>query len=236
VKLTALLPAETDAGQRLRDACDACDMEMPAHETHCVEDDDWVRRSQSQFAPMRVSGRLWVVPSWHAPPDPGAVNLLLDPGMAFGTGSHPSTRLCLRWLENNVNGGESVVDYGCGSGILAIAALKLGARSAVGVDIDPEAVAVARRNAERNGVAARFLEAGAALDLAGDLVVANILANPLKVLAPVLAQLCDVGAQLALSGILMPQEAELRQAYEPWFALEERAEEDGWLCLSGTRR
>jgi ribosomal protein L11 methyltransferase len=236
VTLTALFETHADPARSLSEACEACGVRPPAHELRSIADDDWVRRSQNQFQPLRVSDRLWVVPSWHAPPHPGALNLVLDPGMAFGTGSHPSTRLCLLWLEANVTGDESLVDYGCGSGILAIAAMKLGAREAVGVDIDPQAVEVARRNAQRNGVSVRLIDAGAAPDLSGDLVVANILANPLKMLAPVLAQICKPGGRLAVSGILVPQEGEIRDAYRPWFALEERAEDDGWLCLSGARR
>lgn len=235
VTLTALFHADADPASSLREACAACDLHPPPHALRRVDDDDWVRRSQEQFKPMRVSDRLWVVPSWHSPPDLRAINLVLDPGTAFGTGSHPSTRLCLLWLDKNVSGGESLVDYGCGSGILAIAAMKLGASRAVGVDIDPEAIAVAHRNARRNGVSARFVDARAARDLSGDLVVANILANPLKMLAPVLAKICAPGGRLALSGILTPQEGEIRESYRSWFALEERAEEDGWLCLSGAR-
>jgi ribosomal protein L11 methyltransferase len=236
VQITALFHAETDAGRRLLEACDACGLRTPPHELHSIGDDDWVRRSQSQFAPVRVSNRLWIVPSWHAAPDPDAINLVLDPGMAFGTGSHPTTRLCLLWLIENVKGGESLVDYGCGSGILAIAAERLGARRAVGVDIDADAVEAAQQNARRNRVAARFWDARCAPDLSGDLVVANILANPLKMLAPVLAKICEPGGHLALSGILTQQEDEIRETYRPWFTLEERAEEEGWLCLSGARR
>jgi ribosomal protein L11 methyltransferase len=235
ITLTALFHADADPGSGLREACAECGVQPPPHTLRRVDDGDWVRRSQEQFKPVRVSDRLWVVPSWHSPPDPWAINLVLDPGTAFGTGGHPSTRLCLLWLDENVKGGESLVDYGCGSGILAIAAMKLGATRAVGVDIDPEAIAVAHRNAQRNGVSADFVDARAARDLSGDLVVANILANPLKMLAPVLAQICARGGRLALSGILAPQEADIRECYRPWFALDERTEEEGWLCLSGAR-
>src|SRR4051812_25955594 len=139
VQLTALFQADVDAARCLREACEACGLRAPPYVLRRVEDTDWVRASQDQFLPIRISDRLWIVPSWHSPPDPDAVNLMLDPGMAFGTGSHPTTRLCLRWLIENVNAGESLVDYGCGSGILAIAAMRPGARGAVGVDIDAEA-------------------------------------------------------------------------------------------------
>jgi ribosomal protein L11 methyltransferase len=236
MKLTALFPGDVDAAASLQQACALCGLAAPGPRVRRIEDDDWVRRSQDQFQPVRVSERLWVVPTWHVPPDAGAINLLLDPGLAFGTGSHATTRLCLLWLARSVKGGESVVDYGCGSGILAIAALKLGASRAIGIDIDPEAVAVAQANARRNGVSAIFSDAGTASDVSGDLVVANILANPLKMLAPVLARTCNPGGRLALSGILSAQEAEIRETYLPWFRLDERAEEEGWLCLSGARR
>jgi ribosomal protein L11 methyltransferase len=236
VQVTALFGAETDVLRCLREACAASGVGIPAHELRRVEDDDWVRRSQTQFVPVRVSSRLWIVPSWHAAPDPAAINLILDPGMAFGTGSHPTTRLCLQWLIENVKGGESIVDYGCGSGILAIAAMRLGARRAIGVDIDAEAVAVAQLNARRNRVSASFFDAAAAPDLSGDLVVANILANPLKMLAPVLAKICRPGGRLAMSGILVLQEEEIREIFRPWFALEQQAEDEGWVCLSGVRR
>jgi ribosomal protein L11 methyltransferase len=236
IKLTALFHAASDPVRSLHQACDACGVSAPPHDVHSVDDDDWVTRSHAQFQPIRVSSRLWVVPSWHRPPDADAINLILDPGMAFGTGSHPSTRLCLLWLVANVRGGEALVDYGCGSGILTIAAMKLGASRALGVDIDAHAVATAQLNARRNGVSARFFDANAAPDLSGDLVVANILANPLKMLAPVLAGICTPGGRLALAGILVPQESEILDAYRPWFELDGRAEADGWLCLSGARR
>jgi ribosomal protein L11 methyltransferase len=236
VQLTALFLADAEAKRGLRDACEACALRAPSYDLRRIDDTDWVRASQSQFQPIQVSHRLWVVPTWHAAPDPDAVNLILDPGMAFGTGGHPTTRLCLRWLADNVKGGESVVDYGCGSGILAIAAMRLGAQRAVGVDIDPEAVAAAEANARRNEVAARFFDAGSAPELSGDVVVANILANPLKMLAPVLAKICEPGGRLAVSGILVAQADEIREIYRPWFELDERAEEEQWVCLSGARR
>jgi ribosomal protein L11 methyltransferase len=194
-----------------------------------------VRASQAQFAPIRISARLWIVPSWHAAPDPDALNIRLDPGLAFGTGSHPTTRLCLRWLDQLVRPASSVLDYGCGSGILAIAALKLGARAAVGVDVDPAAVAAARENAARNEVAARFVSSEVALAHPADLVVANILANPLIVLAPVLAAHCRPGGRIALAGILAPQADAVSAAYAQWFAMAHFAADDGWVCLEGVR-
>jgi len=176
------------------------------------------------------------VPSWHAAPDPRALNIQLDPGLAFGTGSHATTRLCLRWLEAHVRPDSSVLDYGCGSGILAIAALKLGAHAAFGVDVDPAAVAAARENAARNAVAARFVGSDVALERPADLVVANILANPLIVLAPVLAAHCRPGGRIALAGILAPQTDAVAGAYAQCFEMAHFAADDGWVCLEGVRR
>jgi ribosomal protein L11 methyltransferase len=208
----------------------------PGYTAEPVEDQDWVRITQAQFEPIRVSERLWVVPSWHTPPCADAINLMLDPGVAFGTGAHPTTRMCLRWLEANVTGGERVLDYGCGSGILAIAAMKLGAGSAIGLDIDADAVAQARENARANLVDATFLTAAARLDVEADLVVANILANPLRLLAPVLAAHTRRGGRLALAGLLADQAAELIEVYRPNFDLAVAAEEESWALLAGVRR
>jgi len=161
VKLTALCKVQPDPEQLLLRACNLAGVAVPLHELRSVPDEDWVAKSREQFGPIRVSAHLWIVPTWRAPPEPEAINLVLDLGLAFGTGSHPSTRLCLQWLERSIVGGETVLDYGCGSGILAIAALKLGALRAVGVDIDPDAVTAARANARRNGVAGEFFEGSA---------------------------------------------------------------------------
>ncbi|HYU68889.1 MAG TPA: 50S ribosomal protein L11 methyltransferase [Burkholderiales bacterium] len=235
VKLTALCKVQPEPEQLLLRACTRAGVAVPVHELRSVPDEDWVEKSREQFGPIRVSAHLWIVPTWRAPPEPDAINLVLDPGLAFGTGSHPSTRLCLQWLERSIAGGETVLDYGCGSGILAIAALKLGARRAVGVDIDPGAVAAARANARRNGVAGEFLEGGAPLEFAADVVIANILANPLKLLAPMLASRCRHGGQIALSGILSDQASEVESCYSPWIAFAPPAEAEGWVCLSGVK-
>jgi ribosomal protein L11 methyltransferase len=200
-----------------------------------VEEENWVQLTQAQFDPIQISSRLWIVPSWHTAPDPAAINLMLDPGMAFGTGSHPTTRLCLEWLEKTGVAGQSLLDYGCGSGILAIAAAKLGAAHVAGVDIDPQAIRAARANAEKNSVAAHFGDSAAPLTGEYDLVVANILANPLRVLASAICAHVRPGGRLALSGILAEQAEDIIRVYAPWLFLAVADTRDGWVCLSGTR-
>jgi ribosomal protein L11 methyltransferase len=207
----------------------------PDYRAEPVVDEDWVRLSQSQFEPIRISKKLWIVPSWAKTPDPEAVNLVLDPGLAFGTGSHPTTRLCLQWLERTICGGERVLDYGCGSGILAIAALRLGAREALGVDIDPLALVAARANAVRNRVDARFVNTETAPAFQADLVAANILASPLILLAPLLAAYLNNGGRIALAGILDAQAREVMAAYSPWFAMQVGDKDRGWALLEGQR-
>jgi ribosomal protein L11 methyltransferase len=198
-----------------------------------VAEQNWVQLTQSQFDPIRVSERLWIVPSWHESPDPAAINLILDPGMAFGTGSHPTTRLCLEWLERNVSAGCSVLDYGCGSGILAIAAARLGAGRVAGVDIDSQAVEAARANAERNTVTALFADSAQPVAGEYDIVVANILSNPLRVLAPAICAHVRSGGRLALSGILREQAAEIIGLYARWLPLEIADVREDWVCLAG---
>ncbi len=208
----------------------------PRYRVDAVAEQDWVRLTQSQFDPIKISPRLWIIPTWHTPPDSAAINLILDPGLAFGTGSHPTTHLCLQWLERNIRGGEGVLDYGCGSGILAIAALKLGAGRALGVDIDPQAVLASRQNAEQNQAAAEFYLPDEAPKIQADVVVANILANPLKVLAPMLAQAVRPGGQIVLSGVLAPQAEETQAVYRQWFDIGIAGEVEGWVCLAGVKR
>lgn len=201
-----------------------------------VEDADWVRLTQSQFQPMQITRRLWVVPSWHEPPDPGAINVVLDPGVAFGTGAHPTTRLCLRWLDAVVTPETDVLDYGCGSGILAIAAMRLGAVRACGVDIDPQALLAARGNAAQNHVAAAFITVEDETCRPAQIVVANILANPLVVLAPLLARLTRPGGRIALSGILTEQAAAVMNIYAADFEMQHGGTDEGWVLLTGTRK
>lgn len=200
-----------------------------------VDEQDWVRLTQAQFEPIRVNDRLWIVPSWHSAPDPAAINLELDPGLAFGTGSHPTTRLCLDWLCEQVRGGERVLDYGCGSGILGLAAGKLGAATVVGVDVDERAIEAARDNAAKNGVSLRLEHTQAPLEETFDIVVANILTNPLCLLAPLLTGRIAVGGRLALAGILESQTGQVIEAYAPHIALRVGASRDGWIRLEGSR-
>lgn len=212
---------------------------LPEHQAEVIEDQDWERSWMDNFQPMRFGQRLWIVPSWHQAPQPEAVNLLLDPGLAFGTGTHPTTALCLEWLDGQALDGVQVLDFGCGSGILAIAALLLGAREAVGTDIDVQALEASRDNAGRNGIAEQRLALYLPEQLPAlqaDVLVANILAGPLVALAPQLSGLVRPGGLLALSGILAEQGEEVAKAYADDFDLDPIAERDGWVRISGRRR
>lgn len=203
-----------------------------------VQERDWVRAWMDDFRPMRFGERLWIVPTGYEPPDPGAVNLLLDPGLAFGSGTHPTTALCLEWLDANPPVGASVIDYGCGSGVLAIAALRLGARHCIGVDLDPQALTATRDNARRNGIADAQLPVCLPEDLHADpvdLVMANILSGPLVELAPVLSGLVRPGGRLILSGLLAEQAETVSDAYRAAFHMEAPVLKEGWALLAGRK-
>ncbi len=210
---------------------------LPTHRLEALPDQDWERAWMDAFEPMRFGERLWIVPSWHTPPEPAAVNILLDPGLAFGTGTHPTTRLCLEWLDGLELDGCSVIDYGAGSGILAIAAALLGASTVLAVDNDPQALLATEDNARRNGVERRIdsqlpqhIPA-----VQADLLIANILAGPLIALSARLAHLVRPGGQLGLSGILPDQAEAVLEAYRPWFDMDAPTEHEGWIRLNGRR-
>lgn len=208
-----------------------------------LEDQDWERAWMEDFHPVRFGRRLWVCPSWSEPPDPSAVNLMMDPGLAFGSGTHPTTAMCLEWLEARSQKGaledQYVIDYGCGSGILAIAALKLGASRALGVDNDPQAVTATGNNREANGIATERLTAalpGEHDTTPADVVIANILSGPLQELMPTLAALVRPGGQLVLSGVLSEQTTALLECYAAHFDMEPPRRQDEWICVAGRRR
>ena len=239
--LVVLLPDGADPEQLL--AAALVDLEpvetLPWH-LRQVPDADWVRLTQSQFGPIAVGEKILIVPSWHADqmpaqPEPGRIAIQLDPGLAFGTGSHPTTHLCLEWLADCLPAQSRVLDYGCGSGILAIAAAMLGAASTVGVDIDEQAVQATEDNAKVNRVEVQALLPDGLADGQFDVVVANILSNPLKVLAPMLSGRVRSGGQLILSGVLERQAEEVAQAYASWLPLTVWQARDGWVCLAGTK-
>jgi ribosomal protein L11 methyltransferase len=211
---------------------------FPEHKLELVEDKDWERAWMDNFHPMPFGDRLWVCPSWRDPVDKNAVNLMLDPGLAFGTGTHPTTAHCLRFLDQHVVGNELVIDYGCGSGILGIAALLLGSDRMLGVDNDPQALVATRQNAERNGISAERYDVVLPANthrIEADIMVANILAGPLISLAENIAKLTKSSGKLALSGLLSHQADEVRQAYKPWFNMDGMEQMDDWIILTGTR-
>ena len=207
------------------------------HKLDQLEDKDWEREWMDNFHPMQFGNRLWICPSWRDVPDPDAVNVMLDPGLAFGTGTHPTTALCLRWLDSLDLEGKTVVDFGCGSGILALAALKLGAKEVIGIDIDPQALQASTENARRNGVEDRlsvYLPEDQP-ELEADVVMANILSGPLIELQSVITAYCKTGGKLVLSGILEEQVEKIEAAYQTSFSLEPSAVEGDWARVSGIR-
>ncbi|CDL84785.1 50S ribosomal protein L11 methyltransferase [Xenorhabdus szentirmaii] len=209
------------------------------HKIEQLEDKDWEREWMDNFHPMRFGNRLWICPSWREVPEPDAVNVMLDPGLAFGTGTHPTTSLCLQWLDGLDLAGKTIIDFGCGSGILAIAALKLGAKRAIGIDIDPQAIQASRDNAERNGVSDQltlYLSKDQPNDLECDVVIANILAGPLRELAPIIGSLPKSGGLLGLSGVLASQAEGVAQAYDNEFIIDPIAEQEEWCRITGIKK
>jgi ribosomal protein L11 methyltransferase len=237
-RVVALAASDVDHAALVSEALAACGIDPAGIKTtqREVAEQDWVRLTQAQFEPIHIGKNIWVVPSWHDAPDPDALVLELDPGLAFGTGSHPTTRLCMEWLEAHAPKALTVLDYGCGSGILAMVAAKLGAARTMGVDIDAQAITAARFNAERNGCDIDYFlpdDFTARGDERFDVVVANILSNPLKLMAPMLAGRVKPGGALVLSGVLARQADEVIAAYAPYLPLAVWAERDGWVALAG---
>jgi len=242
-RVTGLFQSDSDIDRLCADIRDAWHQQtqqsLPDITVTLVEDKDWERAWMDDFHPLRFGERLWIVPSWHEPPDPDAANLLLDPGLAFGTGTHPTTALCLEWLDAQELSGKEVIDYGCGSGILGLAALLLGADHVTGVDTDPQALEASRDNARRNNIEEHRLDLYLPEnepDTQGDILLANILAAPLISLAPRLARLVRPGGSLVLSGILISQAREVMDAYDPWFIMDEPEQREEWTRLTGRRR
>jgi ribosomal protein L11 methyltransferase len=234
--VTAMFDQACDAQQVVSALIQATAIPQFKFTTEIIAEQDWVRATQAQFEPIKITDNLWIVPTWHVAPNSEAVNIVLDPGLAFGTGSHPTTHLCLAWLTQQNLHNKSVLDYGCGSGILAIAAKKLGAGTVVGVDIDAQAIIASGYNAEQNQVSIDFFDANDFTHQTFDLVVANILSSALMVLAPVLAKYCKTGAKLALSGILEAQTEALIARYSEWFNMDSPKQNDAWILLTGTKR
>jgi len=243
VRISALFAAASDGdaaplSDALADTATTLHFPLPLFEIAPVAERDWVRETQAQFGPIAVTADFWIVPTWSTPPAAARYVLRLDPGLAFGTGSHPTTQLCLRWLREHVRPSDTVLDYGCGSGILLLAARLLGANTsaAFGTDIDPQALIASRENAVANHLDATFVVPDQLPERTFDLVIANILANPLRALAPLLAGRTAPGGRLILSGILEDQQEELCACYAPWFEIVPAQTLDGWILLSGVRK
>jgi ribosomal protein L11 methyltransferase len=238
--VTAMFDSNANVEQVIQELSTATAIAHFQFNTEVIEEQDWVRATQAQFDPIKITDKLWIVPTWHQSnwaesAQQDAINIILDPGLAFGTGSHPTTHLCLEWLTKTMPA-SSVLDYGCGSGILAIAAKKLGAQNVIGVDIDEQAIVASKYNAEQNQVNVQFFDANTFADDSFDVVVANILSSALMVLAPVLAKYCKTGGQLALSGILETQTQELTERYSEWFTMNAPCQQDAWILLTGIKK
>lgn len=234
--ITAMFAEDTDISQIISALKLTTKIPQFQFNTEIIAEQDWVRATQAQFDPIKITDKMWIVPTWHIPPNADAINIVLDPGLAFGTGSHPTTSLCLQWLSEQPLQNKSVLDYGCGSGILAIAAKKLGACSVSGVDIDAQAIIASNFNGQQNQVEINFFDADTFTDQTFDIVVANILSSALMVLAPALAKYCKTGAKLALSGILEEQKDTLIARYSEWFNMDTQQQKDAWILLTGTKR
>jgi ribosomal protein L11 methyltransferase len=235
IKFSALFTADIDTDMLLIQLAAQLPFGLPEHRIEIVEKKDWERAWMDHYHTMRFGKRLWICPSWQAPVEPEAVNLMLDPGLAFGTGTHPTTALCLQWLDAAELQGKTVVDFGCGSGVLGIAALLLGAKQVIAVDNDPQALLATRENARRNGCEERFRVClpGNYQPVRVDVVLANILAKPLIELAPILKASLKPGGQLVMSGLLREQADLVMAAYRPVMDFFDPVEQDGWMRLEG---
>jgi ribosomal protein L11 methyltransferase len=238
VRLRALFTSDADAERLAAELAHRLGLARAAIDVERIEDRAWEREWLKDFRPMRFGRRLWVCPAGQRPDGPAPVILELDPGLAFGTGTHATTALCLEWLDAAIEGGERVLDFGCGSGILALAALKLGAASATAFDIDPQALIATRENAAKNGLTERITIEALAGDIGGqfDVVLANILSGPLVGLAPGLEPRVRANGRVVLAGMLERQSDEVARAYRPWFDIGPAAEREGWTLLAGRRR
>jgi len=238
LQLTGLLNAETDTDSLLI-ALQHQGETVPPYRIEILEDKDWATAWMDNYQPIAINDRLWICPSWHQPPDPDATNIILDPGLAFGTGSHATTALCLEWLTAAPLAHKTLLDFGCGSGILGVGACLLGCHKVYAIDIDPQALQATRNNAATNNLTSQQIEVQPAQHFYGppvDLVIANILAGPLLQLATTIAGLCKPGGLLALSGILTTQAAQVSEAYQPWFEFTPPVEKEGWVLLSARKK
>lgn len=238
VKMTGLFEASIDTAKTTALAERRFGNSLPEHYWEQLEDKDWEREWMANYHAICCGQRLWICPSWQQPPEPDKVNLMLDPGLAFGTGTHPTTFLCMQWIDQQDFTGLDVVDYGCGSGILGIATLLLGARKVIGVDIDPQALLATVENARRNNLPGDAMPVFLPPDCPEgqvDVMLANILAGPLAELAPTLSGMTKVGGKLCLSGILAIQAESVMAAYRPWFEFDPIAEHEEWVRLTATK-
>lgn len=238
VRLTGLYAADIDTGATTHQAERRFGGKLPDHAWELLEDKDWEREWMNNYHAIRCGERLWICPSWQQPPEPDKINLMLDPGLAFGTGTHPTTFMCMQWIDQQDFTGLQVVDYGCGSGILGIATLLLGATKVIGVDIDPQALLATTENARRNQLPADAMPVylpPRCPAVKVDIVLANILAGPLAQLAPTLNGMAKVGGKVCLSGILAIQADEVMAAYRPWFDFEPLRQQEEWVCLVATK-
>ena len=239
--LTGLFEADTDIAAVLQ-FIENQTGDIPAHSLNPLEDKDWTRAWMDDFKPMQFGRRVWICPSWHTPPDPQAVNILLDPGLAFGTGTHPTSALCLNWLDENFDHPRDVIDYGCGSGILGIAANLLGSQQVYAIDLDPQALIATRANAEKNHVLDKIKTFSVPefnqqfSQLQCPVLLANILAGPLVELSEMLASHVQAGGKIVLSGILAEQADKISHAYQRWFHIDEIKQQGEWIRVVGTKK